>query len=94
MCWSGASETWMATSCARAPTMKSSASTMRVGCSLLVLTREDALSPSLTVRIGGLYLGGRFRVAEEVTRAEDVDARWHASMLKACWVSDPARTCR
>jgi hypothetical protein len=60
---------------------------------LLVLTREDALSPSLTVHIGGLYLGGRFRVAEEITRTEDVDARWHASMLKTCWVSDPARTC-
>lgn len=59
---------------------------------LLVLQRDDTLAASLIVQTGGLYLGGRFRIVEEIT-ADDVDARWQASTLNTCWVSDPARTC-
>lgn len=60
---------------------------------LLLLTRDDSLPVSLVVHVGGLYLGGRFRIEEEITLAEDVNARWQASTLKTCWVSDPARSC-
>jgi len=60
---------------------------------LLVLTRDDTLIASLVVHIGGLYLGGCFRIAEEITRIDEVDARWQASMLSTCWVSDAVRTC-
>ena len=60
---------------------------------LLLLTRDDALSADIVVHVGALYLGGRFRIAETITDAAQVDARWQESGLNTCWVSDPARTC-
>ena len=60
---------------------------------LLSLAHDDSLIPSLVVHIGGLYLGGRFRIVEAITDIDEVDARWKASTLNTCWLSDPVRTC-
>ncbi len=60
---------------------------------VILLERDESQPPSMLVQVGGLYLGGRFRVVERIDDPAQAQARWDASPLGTCWVSTPGPTC-
>lgn len=60
---------------------------------VLVLTHDPSAEPKVVVEVGGLYLGGRYRVVERIDDPALADARWTKTELPSCWVSEPSPSC-
>lgn len=60
---------------------------------VVVLALDRAVAPTVLVQVGGLYLGGAYRVVERIDDPTEAEARWNGTTLPACWVSEPARSC-
>lgn len=60
---------------------------------VVVLAHDPSVAPHVVVQVGGLYLGGAYRVVERIDDAGLAEARWAATTLPACWDSRPVPSC-